>query len=133
MYDKNRKYLMHCPKCGYEVVWDDNPLYNRIHDAKLEYNVVLNKLAAFGPDEKRKSAKWWSLNDRLAELAKELASLKSIRMSNAAYDRERWHTAFKETVKETVGPEVYAQLIERTNRKAQPMTAEQLAQNRKED
>lgn len=132
MYDKNIRYLMHCPRCGKSVIWDDNPLYREIHDRRLEYNILLSKMAQFSKAEKRKNPRWRALNERLLQLRQDLSGLKSIRMSNAQYDRERWHNAFRETVLEEIGPERYAALVEKTNLKTQPETVEQMTWNKKE-
>ena len=133
-YDPNRKYMMHCKQCGYEFIWDMNPIYDSIRELQIEYNVIMEKLSRFDENERvRTNDRYMMLRSKAIKVANELKDLKEIRTMNERSSEIGWNDEFKSAVKEKLGQEEYDKLVESVNERLMPYTSKRLMKNWKEE
>ena len=133
-YDPNRKYMMHCKQCGYEFIWDMNPIYDSIRELQIEYNVIMEKLARFDESERvRTNEKYMAIREKAVKVAAELKDLKEIRMINERASEKGWNDEFKNAVREKLGQEEYEKLVDTVNERMRPYTSKRLMKNWKEE
>lgn len=134
LYDTNRKYMMHCKRCGYSFVWDMNPVYSEIRELHIEYQSILRIMEQIPENErKRTNERYMRLRSRRQQVAAELSDLKTIRIINEAASEKGRLEELKEVLRETYGETELERLLAVVDERMRPYTAKGLMKNYREE
>lgn len=129
--DYNRRYVMHCPRCRNEFIWDMEPLYMQIREKRIELNTLRVKVEQYngilGKEDKCAHYK-----QRASEVAGELADLKSILLANERVNEVGINREFRQAVKEEYGEEEYTRLCELVEQRMRAASIKGLTKNWRE-